>query len=138
MKELPHLASSDAARILGRMKPEHSFKLHSGSDIQNLQGLLEALKVMPDSTFRYHVTKDRNDFSRWIMDAVGDEELAEEIKNVKSKEELRRKVEARIGFLEQISSETGISAFFMRHAVLESAFGFVLGLLAGLLLARLL
>ncbi len=136
MKQIPHLASSDAARILKRVKPEYSFKLHSGSDVDNLQGLLDALRIMSDSTFKYHVTKDRNDFSSWIIDVIGDEELAESIRNLKNKQSMIKEIENRMRFLESISSESRVSAFFMRHAILEFALGLLLGIVAGLLLAR--
>ena len=35
------------------------------------------LEFVPDEVFRFH--SDRNDFSRWISDVIGDENLAAKI-----------------------------------------------------------
>ena len=40
-----------------------------------------ALREMSEDTFRYHVTADRNDFSKWVEDVIGDHELSAVLKN---------------------------------------------------------
>jgi hypothetical protein len=49
--------------------------------IKNLDELGAALRVMSEETFRYHVTVDRNDFSKWVEDVIGDHELSAALKN---------------------------------------------------------
>jgi Domain of unknown function (DUF5679) len=57
------------------------FWCHDGRMIKNLDELGAALWEMSEDTFRYHVTADRNDFSKWVEDVIGDHELSAELKN---------------------------------------------------------
>jgi hypothetical protein len=56
------------------------FWCHDGSVIKNLDALGAALREMSEDTFRYHVTVDRNDFSKWVEDVIGDHELSAVLK----------------------------------------------------------
>jgi hypothetical protein len=38
-----------------------------------------ALAEMSEDTFRYHASREKNDFSSWIRDVIGDETLAGEL-----------------------------------------------------------
>jgi len=57
------------------------FRCHDGRVIKNLDELSAALREMSEETFRYHVTIDRNDFSKWVEDVIGDRELSAVLKN---------------------------------------------------------
>jgi len=57
------------------------FRCHDGRVIKNLDELGAALREMSEDTFRYHVTVDRNDFSKWVQDVIGDHELSAILKN---------------------------------------------------------
>lgn len=57
------------------------FWCHDGRVMKNLDELGAALREMSDDTFRYHVTADRNDFSKWVEDVIGDHELSAVLKN---------------------------------------------------------
>jgi hypothetical protein len=57
------------------------FWCHDGRMIKNLDELGAALWEMSEDTFRYHVTADRNDFSKWVQDVIGDYELSAVLKN---------------------------------------------------------
>jgi len=57
------------------------FRCHDGRVIKNLDELGAALREMSEETFRYHVTIDRNDFSKWVEDVIGDRELSTALKN---------------------------------------------------------
>jgi hypothetical protein len=58
-----------------------AFLCHDGRVMKNLEELGVALREMSDDTFRYHVTADRNDFSKWVQDVIGDHELSAVLKN---------------------------------------------------------
>ena len=57
------------------------FWCHDGRVMKNLDELGAALREMSEETFQYHVTADRNDFSKWVEDVIGDYELSAELKN---------------------------------------------------------
>jgi hypothetical protein len=57
------------------------FWCHDGRVMKNLDELSAALREMSEETFRYHVTVDRNDFSKWVEDVIGDHELSAVLKN---------------------------------------------------------
>ncbi len=58
-----------------------AFLCHDGRVMKNLEELGVALREMSEETFRYHVTADRNDFSKWVEDVIGDHELSAVLKN---------------------------------------------------------
>ena len=64
--EVIPVTSSEVVRILGSL---------------NMKELENALKTMSYETFSYHANEEKNDFYNWIKDTVGDEELAELIKD---------------------------------------------------------
>jgi hypothetical protein len=57
------------------------FWCHDGRVMKNLGELGVALREMSEETFRYHVTADKNDFSKWVEDVIGDHELSAVLKN---------------------------------------------------------
>ncbi len=78
---------------LKKIKKEHHFILRDGRRIKNLEELTHFLKFMDESTFKHHVTNDKNDFADWIKNIVEDNELANNIKGSKSKEHMLRHLE---------------------------------------------
>ena len=65
-----------------------------------LEELLDAIKNAPMDAIKFH-TKDRNDFSIWINDAIGDKKLAQDINCIdysseKAKKDLEERMETRI------------------------------------------
>lgn len=57
------------------------FRCQDGRVMKNLDELSVALREMSEDTFRYHVTADKNDFSKWVQDVIGDYELSAVLKN---------------------------------------------------------
>jgi len=78
---------------LKKIKKEHHFILRDGRRIKNLEDLTHFLKFMDESTFKHHVTSDKNDFAKWIKNIVKDDELANNIKGSKSKEHMLEHLE---------------------------------------------
>jgi len=77
-------------------KPEYYFLMIDGSTIKNLVELADALHIMSDDVFYYHVTHDRNDFSNWVRDVFSEKVLAEEISR------LHNKMEAQVAVLRHL------------------------------------
>jgi hypothetical protein len=91
----------DIERILFDVKPEQCFWVHNGPIVRYLYELEIAIEHMNNETFKYHVHNSRNDFANWIRDVIKDEELADIMLKVKSKDEILKKVRNRIKFIER-------------------------------------
>ena len=76
--------------------PDKCFWVNNGWIIRNLEELPIALDNMSDDTFNYHVNKDKNDFSKWVRDVIGDETLAGSLEGVKNREDAIKIVNKRI------------------------------------------
>ena len=72
------------------IKQEQYFWLKDGSQVKNLYDLSKALEKMPKKIFSHHVTKEKNDFSNWVRDVVGNKELAEKMASVKTAETMSK------------------------------------------------
>lgn len=91
-----------AAQFLEKTTPERAFWCSDGKIFHGLVEFGAGLKNMPEGIFRYHANSEKNDFSKWISDVIGDYELGEELARAKSKSEAARKVNARIAQLKKI------------------------------------
>jgi hypothetical protein len=89
----------DAARMLSEIEGDKRFYCNDGCIICNLHQLAECLAHMNDDSFGYHVTTEKNDFSRWIGDVVGDEKLARDISGVVNRLEAAEMVKTRVTWL---------------------------------------
>ncbi|MEM2131145.1 MAG: hypothetical protein QXR96_01350 [Candidatus Woesearchaeota archaeon] len=71
----------------------NEFVLPDGKKINNLNELILNLTSMSDDFFKHHVNETKNDFYNWIKDVYGFIDLAEEIKNIKDKNQMADKIE---------------------------------------------
>src|SRR3989338_572623 len=78
--------------LLRNVPFEQSFHLVNGRNLKNLHELANALVSMDEKTFSHHVTKDRNDFSNWIKGVFREEELADQISRIRSREGISRRL----------------------------------------------
>ena len=78
--------------FLVNVHDDKRFWLCDGGVLSNLVELRDALKFMNDGVFTYHVNTERNDFSNWIRDVIGDRELASSIVGMKEKQAIGKKV----------------------------------------------
>jgi len=75
------------------------FRRHGGYAVKNLYELSSALREMPEETFRHHTSKDKNDFSNWVRDVIGDMTLAEQLQKAATHITATQKVETRLNWL---------------------------------------
>ena len=94
----------NAKRILSTVRPEKSFWINNGPIISNLKHLPKVVQGMNDEQFRYHVNKDKNDFSNWIKEVIGDKALADELKKTRTKDSFLKKLNKRIMSLKKMAS----------------------------------
>ena len=72
--------------------PEKYFYVCDGTIIKNINELPDALRNMSPDAFIYHVNEQKNDFFNWVKDVFELSHLARNIKNVKRKETMAKKV----------------------------------------------
>ena len=62
-----------------RIKPEEFFYANSGLVIKNLKEFAFRIEKLSDEDYGHHVNAERNDFSTWVRDVIGDTRLAKDI-----------------------------------------------------------
>ena len=82
--------------FLGDVPNDKFFWVCDGQIIRNLNGLVTSLGKMNNGTFTYHVNKEKNDFSTWVKEVIGDNTLARELKKRKSKASTIKTIKERI------------------------------------------
>lgn len=90
-----------AALILSDVAEDKVFFTNDGSKFFNLNDLANGLKKMDKETFEYHVNKEKNDFSTWIYDVLGDSSLADNLRKCKDKKDFIKKIRTRITYLKK-------------------------------------
>ena len=100
MVKIVKISREEATRRLGNVSDDKRFWCHDGRNIGNLRELRQALTDMSEETFRYHLSGERNDFSNWIKEVVGDQALGNELRKVRSRIQASKAVAERISFLE--------------------------------------
>ena len=99
MPKIIRISKEEAYRRLGDVPDDKRFWCQDGKVIKNLKDLEEALNNMSDETFRHHSGGERNDFSNWVRDVLGDDKLARDLSKAKSRIQASRAIAQRISFL---------------------------------------
>src|SRR3989344_7540396 len=82
-------AINSKKRLLEGVEEEHSFILADGRKLKKLSELAAVLENMPENVLRHHVNEGRNDFSCWIRDTMGYNELAEQVAKLSNPAEIQ-------------------------------------------------
>ena len=98
------VSREEARKYLNNAPSEHNFWVCDGSVLRNLDDLSNLLSHMNEETFSYHSNKDKNDFSNWITDILGDKKLAEELLKAKTRNLAMKKVKERVSMLKKRAS----------------------------------
>jgi hypothetical protein len=71
----------DVASILADIEGDKRFFCQDGYAIRSLTELVDRLNHMAEEVFHHHVTSEKNDFSNWVRDVLGDEKLASKLRS---------------------------------------------------------
>jgi hypothetical protein len=74
--------------------PDKMLKLVNGTLVVKLKALLDEVNVLKDAEFKEHVNPEKNDFSFWIRDAVGNDKWADMADQIIAKEDYVKFLEA--------------------------------------------
>lgn len=134
------LTPEEAKDILEEVPADKHFRIHLGTNISNLKGLLEALEIISNDSFKHHVSKTKNDFSKWVSDVVGDVDFASELRKVHTKKGSVKLLKRRIRFLERKASEgKPLSAKeWMEYGRVDFLLGLIIGFIIGIIIVALL
>ena len=91
----------EAKKYLSDCPEQNSFWVNDGNVLKNLDQLMDELKHINDVTFHYHVNENKNDFSNWINDIIGDHYLAKELHQAKTKSSALKKLKERLSSLKK-------------------------------------
>lgn len=95
------VSKEEAKSFLAYCPDDKKFWCVNSNAYSTLEELENGLKSMDKATFSYHVNKDKNDFSSWIYNVIGDIELAESLRKAKSASAMRTSVKNRIAVLKK-------------------------------------
>lgn len=73
---------------------EKCFWMCTGQILANLAELVQVLEHMDENTFSYHVNQDRNDFSNWISDVLGQAKLGAAVRKIKTASTMAKKIKS--------------------------------------------
>jgi len=93
---------SNELSLFKNVRPEEYFHLHNGVVLKSLHDLIDALEITDDDTFRHHVNDGKNDFSDWIRHVIKDNNIADKIKNAKTKEDMIEILETEPAIMENL------------------------------------
>ena len=96
---VPRLTKKEAKKFLARVPEQCVFWCNDGHVLRDINELKDALAAMSDQTFCYHSNDEKQDFSNWIRDVVGDAKLAESLETAPDRENAARIVEERCSLL---------------------------------------
>ncbi len=75
----------EAKRYLATVFPEwKAFWFNKGPIVKSMKELAAALAVVTPAMFGHHVSSSKNDVAAWVKDVLGDAELANSLKGVKT------------------------------------------------------
>ncbi len=86
-------------RLLVKVPAENVFWCHDGRVFADINELAEGLAAMSDETFAYHSNLERQDFSKWVRDVIGDEQLAIDLMRATNRLQAAEYVASRIALL---------------------------------------
>lgn len=84
------------SKLLEKVSAGYVFYCHDGIIFTDINELAAGLATMSDETFAYHSNPEKQDFSNWVRDVVGDEQLANNLAWSTSREQAVEYVVARI------------------------------------------
>ena len=95
------VTKDEARRYLSDISPEQSFWINNGPILKNIEELSNVLPSISEEIFRHHVNGEKNDFSKWVGDVIGDKKLANDLLSSKNKESALKKVRSRLNSLKK-------------------------------------
>ncbi len=117
---------------LREVDANEAFIMKNGIKLYSLEDLADALRIISDDIYNYHVTHERNDFATWVRDVFNDLTLAARLYAAKNRFDAADKVEERIEFLRkrlEYKEQVKENKQFKKIWVYDFLIGFILGII---------
>ena len=88
-------AMNKTKKTLAKVPEEKVFWCNDGQVFRGLEDLAEGLDRMSDETFAYHCNGYKDDFSTWVLEVIGDDDLARNLKTLKNRQQAHKQVKQR-------------------------------------------
>ena len=98
------VTKEEAVKYLSDAPAEQCFWVSDGHVLKNLSELAGTLPQIDDNTYSYHANKEKNDFSKWVSDILGDKQLANDLLSSKTKNSAVKKLNSRLALLKRKTS----------------------------------
>lgn len=95
------VTKDEARQYLCDVAPEKCFWTSDGQVYKNLEEFANGLQNMSSETFKYHANNEKNDFSTWVKEVIGDVKLANDLLSSRSKNSAAKKIMARVTTLKK-------------------------------------
>jgi hypothetical protein len=95
-------AKAKAGKILAKAPETKVFWCNDGQIFRDLDELAEGLNRMSDETFTYHCNDSKNDFSIWVLEVIGDDELAGNLRASRNRQQAHKRVKQRYSDLTRL------------------------------------
>jgi hypothetical protein len=79
----------DKVNYFSNVPEWHYFRTFDGKVLKSLSELCDFLRDCSNDSFSFHVDSNKNDFANWIKEIIFDVSLADEIRNIKDKMQMR-------------------------------------------------
>lgn len=89
----------EAKRLLSDIPEEYVFWCHDGCVLHNLRELGDAISIMTDETYTFHVNAEKNDFTNWVRDIIKDGRLATDLQKASDRARAAKLLASRITIL---------------------------------------
>ncbi len=134
------LSPEEAREMLKPVPEDKHFRIHLGTNVSNLMELLDTIEIMSNDSFNHHVSKTKNDFSKWVSDVIGDLDLAAEMRKVHTRKGMIKSLKSRINFLKMRANEGKPMSTqeWMDYGKVDFLLGLVVGFIIGIIAAALL
>ncbi|MBI2144652.1 hypothetical protein HYU17_05935 [Candidatus Woesearchaeota archaeon] len=93
--------AEEAKRLLANTAPEKAFWVNNGPVLKNTIELAGAAKKLTPEQFTHHANSQKNDFATWVQEAIGDSDLAQRLRKMKTKEGFASVVAGRLRELQK-------------------------------------
>jgi len=89
----------EAKKFLADVPEEHVFRCCDGGIFSNLKELKDGLGSMTDESFACHSNAEKNDFSNWVTDVIGDKKLAADLRKAVTRTQAAKQVASKVAIL---------------------------------------
>ncbi len=86
-------------KFLVDVPAEQSFRSHDGQVLKSMKELFDSFSIMTDETYSYHCNQEKNDFSNWVREIIGDVKLARDLEGATSRSLAAWEVATRMAYL---------------------------------------